>query len=151
MENLAEHLRLLSGNELLKDILRVLETFGQFSTGGYQLVVKKVCTPIALLVNVSDIALVRRKEKLRLIVKYNLDGKVTKTEKDRMLGAHPLFQVDKLGILNEVSSRRRTLVVRLFLLLDKVVTEVIQKSHLLVQALRVGLKSMHVAQRLGSY
>lgn len=150
MKNPAGHLGLLSGNELLKNFLRVLETFGQFSIPGYQLVVKIVCTPIALLVDIRDKALVRRKEDLRLIVKDNLDRLVTKTEKDRMLGAHPLFQVDKLRRLSKGATRCRTILIRLFLLLDEVVAEVIQKSHLLVQAIRVGLKRMHLAQRLGS-
>lgn len=114
----------------MQDLLRVLQTLGEFSTGANKLVVEVVRTTITLLVNVGNEAFIRRKKQLGLVVKDDLNCLVAQAEKNGVLRSHPFLKVDH-GRRCAVGWQRGCIAV-LLLLLNEVVVKVFQKRHFLL-------------------
>lgn len=126
----------LSRNQLLQDFFGVFEALGNLRVVTDKFIGQVVCLAIALLVDISNVALVRGQKDFRVVVKDNLDRMVAEAEKDSVLGSDPFLKInERLARTRLLASQRPKIIFLLsfLLLLDQIVSEVLQKCDLLLQ------------------
>lgn len=117
----------LSRDKLLHDLFCVFESFGKVGIVSDQFVIKVECLTVTLFVDICDVALVRRKKNFGLIIKHNLYGLITKSEKDSMFSTNPFLDKYETGIRSAVVlGCYETVSFQFLLLFHQVIVEVFQ-------------------------